>query len=654
MPRNEPMPKKESFSWIGDVQTVPGVQNLIRGEALHPIKTVHPEEWPGVRVYLEEELQKSARTLAGKPLLLDHSMLINGEVTGAEYEDGAIEYVAKIGDPRILDLIKSGAIKHCSVEFEWKSLEHVNGVAPRGITFTGLSLLKNFDPGDPLSTVEVWEAIVKRLKEGMSTAKEQAEPQEFILYVIRDSAAFLEERFSTVWLDLENGIQAIYGRLRESPENSKPMALLFMKAKGWTLEKMQGWLQDHSQYLRQSQPAAVAPAGKQSVSPTPSIAQGVMKMNKEELEKLVEAKVKAVLKEQQNQEPEKDEHGCIIGKERFDEESQTCVAISSQQAQEAEWDAEYINDLPDDAFAVIASGGEKDEQGKTVPRTLRKLPYKNVQGNIDLPHLRNALARLNQIEPTSLIPAAKKKLCAAARSEKAEDLVSEFCGEEPETAAEQQGNQEPEKDEHGCVIGKERFDEEQDKCVLISTEQQGNEEPEKDEHGCLIGKETWDAENEKCIPISAEARIAFLEAKLRLKEQEGELSVDEIKQKIADLTKQREELDQKLYPESPLSEEEQTAVRAQLEQLFAEIEAYEQALAVKVAGQAVPPEQPPATESKKKKGLGEAIIPTTASQPNDLISRKEVLALLPTRVPRHWGYGPHKVIMNLKRKLKED
>jgi hypothetical protein len=149
---------------------------------------------------------------------------------------------------------------------------------------------------------------------------------------------------------------------------------------------------------------------------------------------------------------------------------------------EAEWTTEYINDLPDDAFAVIAPGGEKDEQGKTVPRTLRKLPHHNAQGSLDLDHLRNALARVNQIEPANLQAQAKKHLCAHARSEKAEDLVSEFCGEEQptqESIKEQQGNQEqePEKDEHGCIIGKEQWDAENEKCVPIETvkEQQGGE-----------------------------------------------------------------------------------------------------------------------------------------------------------------------------------
>ncbi len=64
----------------------------------------------------------------------------------------------------------------------------------------------------------------------------------------------------------------------------------------------------------------------------------------------------------------------------------------------ADWSTEYINDLPDSAFMYIEEGGEKDEEGKTTPRSLRHLPYKDKEGNIDLPHVRNALARLNQVE----------------------------------------------------------------------------------------------------------------------------------------------------------------------------------------------------------------------------------------------------------------
>lgn len=253
---------KESLNWLGEIQDTPGVRNLIRGKALHPIRTFHPEEWPQVREYLEEELRKSAPTLTGKPLMLDHFYPLRGEVLGAEYNDGAIEYMAKLDDLEVLGKVKDGKIRHCSVEFEWKSLEQVDGVAPRGLNFTGLSLLESYEPGDPQTSVEVWEAIIAKLKESKhlrsntaSIVKEQAsaEPNEFVFYLIRDPAAFLEERFNTVWVDQTNGIQGLYGYLREKSDSPNPMGLLFMKANGWTLEKVQNWLRDHPQYLRQGQ-----------------------------------------------------------------------------------------------------------------------------------------------------------------------------------------------------------------------------------------------------------------------------------------------------------------------------------------------------------------------------------------------------------------
>lgn len=52
--------------------------------------------------------------------------------------------------------------------------------------------------------------------------------------------------------------------------------------------------------------------------------------------------------------------------------------------------AAEINDLPDDAFAYIEPGGGKDDDGKTIPRSLRHFPIH------DAAHVRNALARAPQ------------------------------------------------------------------------------------------------------------------------------------------------------------------------------------------------------------------------------------------------------------------
>lgn len=77
----------------------------------------------------------------------------------------------------------------------------------------------------------------------------------------------------------------------------------------------------------------------------------------------------------------------------------------------AEWSSKFINDLPDSSFGYVAPGGKKDATGRTVPRSLRYLPYKNEKGEIDLPHLRNALSRLPQTSlPANVKASIKAKL----------------------------------------------------------------------------------------------------------------------------------------------------------------------------------------------------------------------------------------------------
>lgn len=86
----------------------------------------------------------------------------------------------------------------------------------------------------------------------------------------------------------------------------------------------------------------------------------------------------------------------------------------------AVWSTAYVNDLPDSAFLYIESGGEKDSDGKTTPRSLRHFPYKDANGKVDLPHLRNALARI----PQSNLPADVKKAVTA----KAEKILAQNGG----------------------------------------------------------------------------------------------------------------------------------------------------------------------------------------------------------------------------------
>lgn len=86
-----------------------------------------------------------------------------------------------------------------------------------------------------------------------------------------------------------------------------------------------------------------------------------------------------------------------------------------EEGDKAVWNTAYINDLPDSAFLYIAPGGEKDGEGKTTPRDLRKFPYKDSDGKIDLPHLRNAIARIPQSNAPGLTSEKKQQLQDKAR-----------------------------------------------------------------------------------------------------------------------------------------------------------------------------------------------------------------------------------------------
>lgn len=82
-----------------------------------------------------------------------------------------------------------------------------------------------------------------------------------------------------------------------------------------------------------------------------------------------------------------------------------------------------VNDLPDSSFALILPGGRKDSDGKTVPRTLRKLPYRDASGKLLFPQAVNALAVLNGARGGVAAPKAAKvaawnKIVAAIKRER--------------------------------------------------------------------------------------------------------------------------------------------------------------------------------------------------------------------------------------------
>jgi hypothetical protein len=128
----------------------------------------------------------------------------------------------------------------------------------------GFVATRDYQPGDPQTTVELWEAISNNIKE--TKIKEQTTTQ-FILHQVNDTSKFMEEHFSTVWIDQTNGIQAVYGLLAENPENPQPLALFFMKENGWTKQTVNEWLGSHPQYTRVTEQPPIQPPKPEAPKP---------------------------------------------------------------------------------------------------------------------------------------------------------------------------------------------------------------------------------------------------------------------------------------------------------------------------------------------------------------------------------------------------
>lgn len=80
----------------------------------------------------------------------------------------------------------------------------------------------------------------------------------------------------------------------------------------------------------------------------------------------------------------------------------------------AVWTTAYVNDLPNSAFLYVEEGDD-DGEGKRVPRSKRHFPVKDASGKVDLPHLRNAIARIPQSNAPGLTPEKKRSLQDKAR-----------------------------------------------------------------------------------------------------------------------------------------------------------------------------------------------------------------------------------------------
>jgi len=194
----------ESFSWLTpeafSLEDVGQNKVRIKGVALKS-NTISRNR----RKYMDEELIKSARTLIGKPITINHDMgKIVGNVEWAEYENGALEYYGIVKKQPFVGLLRSRNedIKGVSVEAAYLhnkcpicgerfytedsfvshmgTSHHVKeGITqPHGINFTALSLVVSPEvPGVKDTTIDLMETFkpLSQLSETVTTYRQEQE-----------------------------------------------------------------------------------------------------------------------------------------------------------------------------------------------------------------------------------------------------------------------------------------------------------------------------------------------------------------------------------------------------------------------------------------------------------------------------------------------
>ena len=195
-------------------------------------------------IYTTEELQAFASKLVDAPVYLEHvtAQEAVGKVTKTEWDGQNLLYVAEIYDEETAAKIRNGLIRHVSVGADYQTVDLVNGKVPHGLCNAEMSLVAV--PGIPETNIQILEKL--------QTKEQNFEPiltGEYMLGFYQDTAAFMPEHFSTIWLDRENGVLAIMGKPKYQPEQPRTQAIYFSKEKMWDQNKIQDWLSLHPSYM---------------------------------------------------------------------------------------------------------------------------------------------------------------------------------------------------------------------------------------------------------------------------------------------------------------------------------------------------------------------------------------------------------------------
>jgi len=373
-------------------------------------------------IYTPEELQAFTSKLVSAPVYVEHVAVSNavGKVTKTEWDGQNLWYEAEIYDDEVAEKIRKGLIQHVSVGADYETIDILDGKIPHGLYNAELSLVAV--PGIPETNIHVLEKLAPAGVGGAAPLKEREnmKKKRKVKEQNQGEPKTDKERFMDHFGIDEEAFQKLYAILGDElfkllPERGQKVNEQNQQGDGLTVDAIKQKIADLSTQ-RDELWRQIQEIGEEE------------KAEFEQKLTVIDAEITAYEKTLAE----------LIARQVGETLGGGYTVNLEVKLREVEWDTEYISNLPDSSFAYIESGGEKDEQGKTKPRSLRHLPFKNAQGNIDHDHLVNALARLPQTDLGGEAKAlAKKKLCAAVSTWNSEhpdnQSTSEVCGVEPST-----------------------------------------------------------------------------------------------------------------------------------------------------------------------------------------------------------------------------
>lgn len=150
----------------------------ITGEAIHPCKTYHPNEWVKIRQYIEPYLEIAAPSLVGKPIVVDHNRKLSTDnrLTNATWDSAksAVVFEGEITNEVYL-MFQRGQLKpQVSVGIDWQKpgggvVVGADGAfIPYSFDFSELSFIsQSAEPGDPETNIQFWETIASEVKQSV-------------------------------------------------------------------------------------------------------------------------------------------------------------------------------------------------------------------------------------------------------------------------------------------------------------------------------------------------------------------------------------------------------------------------------------------------------------------------------------------------------